>query len=354
MHVGRMVSGRTGGCTLARSLEAARTSGARSSRTELRNRSRSARLKQEGIALAPDGRSLMTSVGMRRSAIWIHDAAGERALSSEGYGGAPRLSRMARASSTSLRAIGGCPAGWTAASSELRSVDLASGKTDSVLPGISVSDYDVSRDETEVAFTTTEAGGPSQIWLASLDRRAPPRLIAQGGDQVSFGADGDLIFRSLDETTNRLARIKKDGTGREPVTTTPILDKGAVSPDGEWVVDSLPASGEGGSRERGIYAIPVRGGAPSGSAQIAVQAGLPTDDSSMWHPPEVALHRKTLAIPLPAGRSLPDLPASGIDAAGGFGAEGSRVFGRSLRPSPSVYVFTKTDMQRNLFRVPLH
>ncbi len=50
-------------------------------------------IEEEGIALAPDGRSLVTSVGTRRSAIWIHDAAGERAISSEGYAVAPRLSR---------------------------------------------------------------------------------------------------------------------------------------------------------------------------------------------------------------------------------------------------------------------
>ena len=50
-------------------------------------------LEEEGIALAPDGRSLVTSVGTRRSAIWIHDAAGERAIVSEGYAAAPRLSR---------------------------------------------------------------------------------------------------------------------------------------------------------------------------------------------------------------------------------------------------------------------
>ena len=54
-----------------------------------------------------------------------------------------------------LCAIG--TSGWVASSSELRSVDLASGKTNSVLPGASVTDYDVSRDETEVAFTATEA-----------------------------------------------------------------------------------------------------------------------------------------------------------------------------------------------------
>jgi Tol biopolymer transport system component len=48
---------------------------------------------EEGIAVAPDGRSLVTSVGTLRSAVWIHDAAGERSVSSEGYAGVPRLSR---------------------------------------------------------------------------------------------------------------------------------------------------------------------------------------------------------------------------------------------------------------------
>ena len=82
-----------GGCTSARSLEAARTSGARSFRTVPPEQITFGPTEEEGIALAPDGRSLVTSIGMRRSAIWIHDAAGERALSSEGYGGEPRLSQ---------------------------------------------------------------------------------------------------------------------------------------------------------------------------------------------------------------------------------------------------------------------
>ncbi len=349
-----------GGCTLARSLEAPPTCGARNSRTAHQNKSRSARPKRRVLPWRPDGRSLVTSIGMRRSAIWIHDASGERAISSEGYGAAPRLSLdgtrvfylLARDWTLSA-------AGWTAASSELRSVDLASGKTDTVLPGVSVSDYDVSRDEKEVAFTTREAGGPPQVWLASLDRRTAPRRVAQGGDHVSFGPDGDLLFRSLDETTNLLARIKKDGTSREAVTTTPILDKGTASADGEWVVATLPGSGEGGSRERGVFAIPVRGGVP---------VRICGDCSSSWSSDGryfyVAFHGRatatspgqTLAIPVPVGRSLPDLPASGINlTATGFNVKGTHVDHSPVSgPSPTVYVFTKTDLQRNLFRVPLH
>ena len=41
--------------------------------------------EEGGVAVAPDGRSLITSIGMRQSALWIHDAQGDRALSSQGY-----------------------------------------------------------------------------------------------------------------------------------------------------------------------------------------------------------------------------------------------------------------------------
>ena len=133
--------------------------------------------EEEGIALAPDGRSLVTSVGTRRSAIWIHDASGERAISSEGYAVAPHLSRdgtrvfylFARDLALSAHV------GWMASSGELRSVDLVSGKTESVLPGMSVADYDISRDEKEVVFTT-----PGSEWriadLAGVPR--PPHATS--------------------------------------------------------------------------------------------------------------------------------------------------------------------------------
>jgi hypothetical protein len=67
---------------------------------------------------------------------------------------------------------------------------------------------------------------------------------------------------------------------------------------------------------------------------------------------------KTLAIPVPAGKSLPDLPAFGIDlAVEGVNLPGARLIDQgslSTGPDPSTYVFTKTDLQRNLFRIPLH
>ena len=40
--------------------------------------------REDGLAVERDGRSVITSIGVHESAIWIHDADGERSLSSEG------------------------------------------------------------------------------------------------------------------------------------------------------------------------------------------------------------------------------------------------------------------------------
>jgi len=316
--------------------------------------------EEEGIALAADGRSLITSVGTRRSAIWIHDAAGERAISSEGYALAPRVSLdgthvyylLARDLVLSAQ-------GWVPSSAELRVVNLGSAKSDSVLAGVSVTDYDISRDEKEVAFTTKDRDGESQIWLAPLDRHAPPRQIARAGDQVSFGRDGELDFRSLAQS-NELVRIKKDGTKRERITTVPVLDKLGVSPDGEWVIMYSPGADE--NARAGTVAVPANGGAPRKICTDECRVAWSSDGRLFY----VSVHSggsaitagETLAIPVPPGKSMPDLPAAGIDLTAGVrGLPGARVIEHgavSPGSDASTYFFTRTDLQRNLFRVPLH
>src|SRR6202021_3105373 len=46
---------------------------------------------EEGIAIAADGKSLITSVGIQDSTIWVHDARGDHQISSEGSAGAPHF-----------------------------------------------------------------------------------------------------------------------------------------------------------------------------------------------------------------------------------------------------------------------
>ena len=141
--------------------------------------------------------------------------------------------------------------------------------------------------------------------------------------------------------------------------TTPILEKFGVSPDGEWVTVFSPGSVE--NDLPATIAVPTHGGAPKKICPPGCQAWWSSDGKFFY----VSLDRasatspgKTLAIPVPAGKSLPDLPASAIDwAVELVKLPGARVIEQgslSMGPDPSTYVFTKTDLQRNLFRIPLH
>jgi len=69
-------------------------------------------------------------------------------------------------------------------------------------------------------------------------------------------------------------------------------------------------------------------------------------------------NRRTFAIPVPAGKAIPDFSVGGItDLKLAVTLPGARTIEEGLiglGPDPSIYVFTKEDSQRNLFRIPLH
>ena len=83
---------------------------------------------QEGVAMAPDGKSLITSVGSEDSTVWMHDQAGDHQISSEGYASKPQFSPDGRRLYF-LMTKGQVPG------QELWSQDLTSGELEQVLPG---------------------------------------------------------------------------------------------------------------------------------------------------------------------------------------------------------------------------
>ena len=68
--------------------------------------------------------------------------------------------------------------------------------------------------------------------------------------------------------------------------------------------------------------------------------------------------RRTVAIPVATGKALPDFSGGAItDLERVATIPGARTIEAGLispGSDPSTYVFTKTDSQRNLFRIPLH
>jgi dipeptidyl aminopeptidase/acylaminoacyl peptidase len=317
--------------------------------------------EEDGVAASPDGRSLITSIGMRQSAIWIHDAGGERPLSSEGhvpsvmasglFGTLPTFSRDGK----SLFYLRSESAGSAV---ELWRADLGSDKSEPVLRGLSILEYDISSDGKEVVFSSQPPGRPSQLWLAALNGRSPARMIsASGEDSPHFGPDGQILYRLSEGNTHYLAQMKRDGSGRSKVVPYAVGNIGFMSADRRWITTvSNTTAGVGA----GTLAIPVAGGAPrricSGCVVIwapdgrylylSVQAGSRTSPG------------KTRLVPLPPGEMLPKstnpLGMVGLDDPAAF--PGSRLidgYGISPGPDPAVFAYVKTTVHRNLFRIPL-
>ncbi len=126
---------------------------------------------QSGIAMAADGKSLITSVGSADSTVWLHDKDGDHQISSEGNAGAPSFA----SDGNSLYYL--MTNGQTHRT-ELWVRDLASGKTDRVLPDYSMDDYSVSRDGKEVVFAMSGSSGHSGLWVAPTNRRSSPERIS--------------------------------------------------------------------------------------------------------------------------------------------------------------------------------
>jgi Tol biopolymer transport system component/tRNA A-37 threonylcarbamoyl transferase component Bud32 len=308
--------------------------------------------EEEGVAVTPDGRSLVTSLGMRQSSIWIREGTEERPLVSEGYSYAARLS----ADGTRVYYL--LKQSSSAATATLRVLDVASGRTETVLSDAPVVDYDISRDETEVAYTTMDDTGESQVWHSSVDRRAPPRLIARNADQVSFGATRDLIFRSLEGSANTVVRASVDGGARpQRLEAPPVHNKSGVSPDGQWVIVQSPGAGHESTH---TLAVPVYRPGPARTIGIGYTYATWSPDGRFFYVPVgaggLSEPSGTLVFSVPEGHALPEIPAE-IDRNSQYVEfPGAHVInqGRVAPGSdPSRYVFVRIDFHRNIFRIPI-
>jgi DNA-binding winged helix-turn-helix (wHTH) protein/Tol biopolymer transport system component len=316
--------------------------------------------EEDGVAIAHDGRSVITSVGMRESAVWIHDRRGERPVSTEGYVVPMRVFPYpsARFSSDGKLLFYLVRRDSPASASELWRTDLESGKREPVLTGISMGEYDLSSDGKEVLFSTQSPGKPSQLWLAALDRSSPPKLIASSGEGwPRFGPDDQVLFQLSQEKANYLYRMKKDGSDRSRVVPYPVGNVESTSPDGRWIVvgSSSRVCGDGS-----LMALSTDGGAARCICQEPCMTEWAPDGRFFYigvEPRSGTSPGKTIAIPVPSGDMLPKLPISGIrrldDAASLPGARLVDGWDISPGPDPSVFAFTKTNMHRNLFRIPL-
>lgn len=313
--------------------------------------------EEDGLAVAPDGRSLITSISTKQNAVWIHDSHGDHALSTEGYADAtpPLFSHDGKRLYYLLRHDS------PESPSELWRADIDSGHSEAVVPGVSMLAYDLSNDEKEVVFTTQPAGQASQLWLAPLDRSSPPRMISASGEaNPHFGPKGQVLFRYADGKDYYLAKMALDGSGRTKIYPSPILDFFGTSPDRRFAILSAPLRMPKVSGQGPVMAVPVEGGAARNICDNLCLVRWSPDGKYFYlvaTPSSLTTPAgRTLMIPVPPGESFPPLPASGFRPGGeGLPISGIKYVEQSgIAPGlGSNYAYVKATMHANLFRIPL-
>jgi serine/threonine protein kinase/Tol biopolymer transport system component len=309
---------------------------------------------EQGLAIAADGRSLVTSVGQQRRGVWIRDASGERQISLEGNAYWPLFSSDGQR--LCFRLTRGLAVGRTP--SELWMTDLGSGRMERIFPGQLVTQYDLSLDDRVVA-TVAEPDGKARLWVAWLDGREPPRRLGNlEGDSPRIGIGGDVFFAQTAKDGRRvLFRTNDAGTTVEQAGSEELgFVVGTVSPENRWVSSGRPGADH-------VAAYPI-GGGPT----VAVFANATS--RLRWSPDgtRVTLSIQTgqasafgfgrsYVLPADADTLLPRMPLGGFkteeEIASVPGVELIPHADVALSPVAGVYAFSKITVTRNLYRVPL-
>ena len=310
--------------------------------------------EEEGVDVAPDGRSLITSIGAYQDTIWVHDGRGDRQVTSEAFSFQPTIAANGKKLYYIVRSVGGLltPMGglWV--------TDLDSGKRERLFPDFQMWHYNVSRDGTRVAFSAGVGGRPG-VWVAPLDGSSAPRqLTSKFSFNAFFGADDVILYSTLE---GAVYRVKQDGSNSRKAIPDPTFYLSDVSPDGKYIAVSVPAlADETGSGATAVY--PLDGGAPvpvcicGNRAPDAPQPVSWSRDGKAFYISLVG-GQYVYSIPLRPGQALPPLPPKGIHSA----EEASKLPGAKLLPAqgefpgpnPSIYAFPKFTSQRNIYRVPI-
>ena len=162
-----------------------------------------------------------------------------------------------------------------------------------------------------------------------------------------------------------MMRMNQDGSDPRRVIPEPVTRFNSISPDGEWATVRLV---QAGAVTTPLVAYPLRGGRPVPIADNGT--AFWSRDGRLFYVERPGMGDahggKTIVFSVPAGRAVPDLPASGIH--GDKDLEGLRIVkviadpgleigngagGIYAGPDLSLYAFVRRNVQRNLYRIPL-
>lgn len=317
--------------------------------------------EEEGIAFSEDGKSIVTSVGIHRSGVWLHDAHGDRALTSEATAGLadPRggstFSRDGKKLYYIARNTPGREIRTDIAVGELWEVDLQSGATQPVMPGFPIAQFSLSSDGHDIAFAALSDDGTYTLWLAAIDRGSSPRVLQTSARAPRF-ASGFVYYAKDTPAGSYVHRIRPDGSGDERVWQEKIIAL-ATSPDGRYLAVTVPIGG------RSEWKLQIVDWARKRVQPVCDDAtGYWSDDGRAFVVTAGSGKRdpgaQTYVINLAVGNGIPELPPNGLTNISQFAdlrhtrtitAEGVIGIGRT----PGTYAYVKETAQRNLYRIPL-
>ena len=193
---------------------------------------------------------------------------------------------------------------WYRNPGELRIADLESGRSEPLVRGFQVLDYDISADGQQVVMWTMDREGKPRLWVA----RVRSELVARTDPECGGSSLPDLgrtatssfaTWKGRPRLFTAFTRMAPD-CGRRSHNLCSFMR--AVSPDGRWISAWAPLPGNGTPASQ---AFPLGRGSSS-----------PNRRRSLLHL-EWSLDGRSAflggyLIPLPPNEALPRIPAGGF------------------------------------------
>jgi eukaryotic-like serine/threonine-protein kinase len=236
--------------------------------------------------------------------------------------------------------------------------DLESRLNEPLLPGFPIREegvsgrprYDVSPDGRQVVVESVDREGKNRLWLAPLDRKSPPRQIPNvEGDGPLFDPGGEIVFRAREGDYGFAFRVREDGTGLRKASDHPVIETESISPDGQWLAVYARPSGEAAGA---MLVLPLGGGPPVQIYGTGIGMKWSRDGKLL-----LLELGQTYVLPLPLGRTLPEIPAGGFQSEDEIAKlPGVRIIANpdvAPGPTPELYAFSRETVQRNLYRIPV-